>query len=355
MRNQSVGRTCRSAASGPRLWIADLNQDVFRRFLGVLDEHVEVAILIEHARVEQFVLHLVPPAAVTGFDQIPVREGCLRILVEVLHVRMRRRAVEVEVILLDVLTVIALAVGQAEQAFLEDRVLAVPQGQREAESLLVVGNARQAILAPAIGAGASLIVAEVIPGVAPFAVVLAHRSPLALAEVRPPFLPRSFLLQSLVQSVMFSSHRVPQFDSKLRCNQQPASRRFLRELLAAHLRLTDLCIAIDSWPSFFQGILPSTPAATDQVPLKGHTNQRFIMSRGRALTLYQPSEGMADDGPRHFLSMARSKDYRRDREPPTDSSIDLHKSTKLISCCQPSSTSSLLGSNSKRLTPREGL
>jgi hypothetical protein len=49
---------------------------------------------------------------------------------------MGRRAVEVEVVLLDVLAVIALAVGEAEQALLEDRILAVPQGQGEAEPLL---------------------------------------------------------------------------------------------------------------------------------------------------------------------------------------------------------------------------
>ena len=102
---------------------------------------------------------------------------------------MRRRAVEVEVVLLHVLAVIALAVGQAEQALLEDRVLAVPEREREAEPLLVVGDAGQAVLAPVIGARARLVVAEVIPGVAVFAVVLAHGAPLPLAEVGPPFLP----------------------------------------------------------------------------------------------------------------------------------------------------------------------
>ena len=45
------------------------------------------------------------------------------------------RAVEVEVVLLDVLAVVALAVGEAEQPFLQDRILAVPQREREAEDL----------------------------------------------------------------------------------------------------------------------------------------------------------------------------------------------------------------------------
>ena len=107
---------------------------------------------------------------------------------------MRRRAVEVEVVFLDVLAVIAFAVGQAEQALLENRILAVPQGQREAEPLLVVGDAGQAVFAPAIGARAGLVVAEIIPGVAAFAVVLANRSPLPFAEVGAPLFPRRLVV-----------------------------------------------------------------------------------------------------------------------------------------------------------------
>ena len=90
----------------------DLNQNVFGRLLGILDEHVEVAVLVEHARVEQLVLEFVAAAAAAGLHQVGIRESRLRILVEVLHVRVRRRRVEVEVVLLDVLAVIALAVGQ---------------------------------------------------------------------------------------------------------------------------------------------------------------------------------------------------------------------------------------------------
>ncbi len=43
--------------------------------------------------------------------------------------------VQVEVVLLDVLSVVPLTVGQAEQALLEDRVLPVPEREREAEPL----------------------------------------------------------------------------------------------------------------------------------------------------------------------------------------------------------------------------
>src|SRR4051794_30361774 len=124
---------------------------------------------------------------------------------------MRRGAVEVEVILLDVLPVVALAVGQAEQPLLEDGVFAVPQGQGEAEALLVVADAGQAVLAPAVSAAARLVVGEVVPGVAALAVVLAHRPPLALAQVRPPLLPGNLLEPRLVKSVVFGSHRGTHF------------------------------------------------------------------------------------------------------------------------------------------------
>jgi len=56
-----------------------------------------------------------------------------------------RRRVEVEVVLLDVLAVVALAVGEAEEALLEDGILSVPEGQGKAQPLLVVGIPRQAV------------------------------------------------------------------------------------------------------------------------------------------------------------------------------------------------------------------
>ena len=184
----------------------DPHQDVFRTGLGILHEDVEVAVVIEDAGVEEFILHLVPGAPSVRLHQIGIGIGRLGILVEVLHVRVGRRAVEVEVVLLHVLAVVPLAVGEPEEPLLEDGILAVPQGQREAEALLVIGDAGDAVLAPAVGAGAGMIVGEEIPGIAVFAVVLAHRSPLPLAEVGPPLLPGSFCSRassSLICSVVF--------------------------------------------------------------------------------------------------------------------------------------------------------
>ena len=131
----------------------------------------------------------------------------LRVLVEQLRVRVRRRVVDVEPVLLDVLAVIALAVGQPEHPLLEDRVRAVPQRECEAEALAVVGHAGDPVLAPAVGARARVVVGEVVPGVAALAAVLAHGAPLALGEVRAPFLPRRGAAAGLLEARVLRCHR----------------------------------------------------------------------------------------------------------------------------------------------------
>src|SRR5262245_10288561 len=49
---------------------------------------------------------------------------------------------------------------------------------------------------------------EVVPGIARLAVVLAHRAPLTLAQVRSPHLPGCLTLSRLLQSDVLSSHAV---------------------------------------------------------------------------------------------------------------------------------------------------
>ena len=177
----------------------DLHEEVVGPALGVLHEDVEVPVAVERAGVEELVLHLLPGAAPVHLHEIAVGEGALRVLVQVLHVRMGRGAVEVEVDLLHVLAVVSLAVGEAEEPLLEDGVLPVPEGEREAEVLAIVGDAGQAVLSPAVGARPGLVVREVVPGVAALAVVLPDRPPLPLAEVRAPLLPGSAPLPCVVE------------------------------------------------------------------------------------------------------------------------------------------------------------
>ena len=120
---------------------------------------------------------------------------------------MRRGRIEVEVIFLHVLAVVALAAGQAEHAFLEDGVALVPEREREAEALVVVGDAQDAVLAPAVDAGAGVVVREKIPRLAGGAVILAHRAPLAFAQVGPPAPPVSFLKSILFEAGLFGEHK----------------------------------------------------------------------------------------------------------------------------------------------------
>ena len=168
---------------------ADADQDVLGIDLGKLDDDVEVAILIEDPGVEQLELEILARAPPVLAEQLLVGVRPLRILVEHLRVRMGGRAVEIEVVLLDVLAVIALAVGEPEHSLLEDRVLAVPQREREAEQHVVVAEPGDAVLAAVVSARARLIVGEVVPGFDRAVGVLANAAPLPFAEVRAPFSP----------------------------------------------------------------------------------------------------------------------------------------------------------------------
>src|SRR5215831_3478335 len=120
---------------------ADADEYVFCLDLGVLNHHIEIAPLVEDTGVDQLILHeeFAPPAVL--LDQLTVRVFRLRILIEILHVGMGRRVVQVVVVLLDVLAVVAFAVGQTEQPLLEDWIPAVPESQGKAQILVPIADA----------------------------------------------------------------------------------------------------------------------------------------------------------------------------------------------------------------------
>jgi hypothetical protein len=70
----------------PAVARTDLDQDVIGTGLRVFDEHIEIPIVIEHARVEQLVLEVVAPALPVRFYQIAVRISALWIFVQISHV-----------------------------------------------------------------------------------------------------------------------------------------------------------------------------------------------------------------------------------------------------------------------------
>ena len=200
--NMQGGRRGAAVADG------DLDQHILGRRLRVFHEDIEVAVLIGYAGIEKLIFGFVPTAPAIGLHQIAVGECGLRILIQIFHVRMGRRRVEVEVVLLDILPVVALAVGEPEQTFFQDRILAVPQRRRKTQDLMVVAEAAEPVLAPMIGARARLIVREIVPGVAVVAVVLAHSAPLALAQVGTPLLPWGGLFTRFPKPFLFLAHKV---------------------------------------------------------------------------------------------------------------------------------------------------
>jgi hypothetical protein len=136
---------------------------------------------------------------------------------------------EVEVVFLHVLAVIALVTRQTEEAFLENRIAAVPQRQGEAEVLRCVADAAQTVLVPAVDARARVVVREIVPGGALGAVVFAHRAPGALAEIGPPILPGGAVLP---EPVAFDAHRRAGIGARMRSRKVkvrlPGSRGFTR-------------------------------------------------------------------------------------------------------------------------------
>src|SRR5271156_4971497 len=156
----------------PAIGDADLDEEVLSRVLGIFHKNIEVAIFVEDSGIQEFIFHVATIPLSVLLNQIAVGESRLRILVQVLHVGVSGRAVEVEVVFLSVFAVVCLAVRQAENTFLQYRILAVPQTDAEAEPLFVIADSGQTILAPVISAGTGLVMSEVVPGISIVTVVL---------------------------------------------------------------------------------------------------------------------------------------------------------------------------------------
>ena len=86
-------------------------------FLCGFNEDVPISIVIKDARIDKLILPVSFAAFGVFSDEILVGELALRVLVEIFHVGMRRRVVEVEVSFFDALPVIPLWVREAEQSF----------------------------------------------------------------------------------------------------------------------------------------------------------------------------------------------------------------------------------------------
>ena len=181
-------------AIGAAIVSRDPEQQRVFALLGDLDDDVEIALIVEDPGVNQLELRFARSSAPVFFDELRVGERALRILVEHPLIGMAGDRVEVEVLLLDILAVVAFAGNESEIALLENRIAFIPEGHRPAEDLIAVTEPGDAILAPAIGLRSRQVVGEERPRIAILAVVLAHRGPRAVGEVGTPLVPAGALV-----------------------------------------------------------------------------------------------------------------------------------------------------------------
>src|SRR5436853_2258904 len=100
---------------------------------------------------------------------------------------------------------VAFVAGQSKGALFEDRIAAVPERDRKADELMPIADSRKAVLVPAIGSGARVIMGQIFPGRAVGAVIFTHGSPRSLAEIRTPALPVLLALPVFLQALSFSA------------------------------------------------------------------------------------------------------------------------------------------------------
>src|SRR5262249_19116794 len=173
---------------------AETNQEICCRVFRILYQYVSVFVVGKDAGVEQLVFkrERVRLAPAVFLHEIRIRKCSMRVLVEGLHVAVGGYIIQIEVILLHIFPVISFAVSEPEKAFLENRVVAVPERQRKAKPGFLVADAKQTIFTPPLCTRTGVIMWKVIPGSAALTVILANRTPLPVTQVGSPQPPPGF-------------------------------------------------------------------------------------------------------------------------------------------------------------------
>src|SRR5260370_16951589 len=99
------------------------------------------------------------------------------------------RRIEIEVLLLDVLAVIAFVPRQPKKPFLQNSIAPIPHRQAETNHLVPVAYTSDPVFAPPVCSRPRVIVREKLPRRAVGAVILPHLPPLPLPDIPPPPLP----------------------------------------------------------------------------------------------------------------------------------------------------------------------
>ena len=113
------------------------NEDVVDRIFCVLDLDFEET-TFERGRVPKFKFAFASWAPGILPDQLFVGESRVRITINHPHEAVRRRIVDVPVKFLDVLTMIALGPGHAEETLLQNRIAPIPKCKGKAKTLLEI-------------------------------------------------------------------------------------------------------------------------------------------------------------------------------------------------------------------------
>src|SRR6266705_3703109 len=103
---------------------------------------------------------------------------------------------------------IPFAPGQAKNAFFQDRIVAIPQGQRETNLLMTIADARESVFIPPVNARPGHVVWEIVPRRAIRAIVFTHGSPSALAEIWTPAFPMLRRLTGFFQPLLFGGNEL---------------------------------------------------------------------------------------------------------------------------------------------------
>jgi len=187
----------------------ELHDHVGGRRLCVLGGDIDIPIAIEDAGVLDLELGIGNPAFPALTNQPLVRVCPERVFVEGFQIRMGGRRVQVVVELLDVLVMVSFGSSQTEEALLQDRIAAVPQGQTEAQPRFAIAEAEKSVLPPAIDPRSRVVVGEIVPAGSIRGVVLADGAPLALGQIgaeEPPVL----IMTGAPKTIVLGGGGVPQ-------------------------------------------------------------------------------------------------------------------------------------------------
>src|SRR6059058_2979577 len=97
------------------------------------DKHVEIAPIIEYSGIHQLELGIEARSPAVLLNQPRVRKLLLRILVQRLHVRMRRCVVQIEVAFLYIFSMIAFLSVQSKEPLFEKRIMPIPHSRGKAD------------------------------------------------------------------------------------------------------------------------------------------------------------------------------------------------------------------------------